>query len=440
MENKSKKSNSTPVMAIAIVAVVIIVIIGSIIAGVLILKIKDKNSNTTEASTEETTEVSQNYEVQLIIPSKLTAEEQQIVDEAKIRHRYADILAGLELAGVWPDDTSLDVSNYIADSAFAISDIDGDGREELIIRIGNLDNMPIEEIVYGYNPETDQIVKEIDEYPGANYYSNGSVMATMSHNHSLGMNFWPYIVYNYDKASDTYTYMYSVATWEKDTAETDENGNPFPVEQDVDEDGVIYIVKDANGNELSDIRDVDQYNTWHDSIFGGANISTQSWIGISKDNYASYTENYLRLLREYAVESSGLSSTDVGLVYLENYGSLDSVKATINKDLDIRIEEDESELFATGYSDDDKVMDFEYADGGSITISDKYVEGLTLLGIAPGTSEEDALKIIKCYGFYEDGDGLYITGDGWDNYAITFEAENGKIKSILIGTYSKYVN
>lgn len=131
------------------------------------------------------------------------------LSEAQIRHYYGGILSQIIAAWQFPDgemDTSALEIGYgeMRDNHFAVTDIDGDGREELIVSYLNASMAGMKEMIYDYDPVLGELKRELTEFPALTYYDNGIIKAEASHNHTCGIDFWPFGLYRYAPESDTY--------------------------------------------------------------------------------------------------------------------------------------------------------------------------------------------------------------------------------------------
>ena len=160
---------------------------------------------------------------------------------ARIRHYYGGILSQITAARQLPDgelDTSALDNGFgdMADNRFAVTDIDGDGREELIVSYSNACTAGMFERVYDYDPVLGELKDEFCAYPALTYYDNGFIKADWSHNQGYG-ELWPFTLYRYDEESDSYVEAGTVATWDKEIREqwfSGPDGQPFPDELDTD--------------------------------------------------------------------------------------------------------------------------------------------------------------------------------------------------------------
>ena len=153
------------------------------------------------------------------ISEKILSQEMlQAVSTAKTRHRYADILSGLYWAGELPDmqvEKADDFYETVQNNSFAVTDIDNDGREELLIVYSTASMAGMFEVIYDYEPASDQLKQQLCVWPAVSFYDNGMVKAEASHNHSYG-ELWPYAFYQYQKDSDTYEMIAYVDAWNKE--------------------------------------------------------------------------------------------------------------------------------------------------------------------------------------------------------------------------------
>lgn len=165
---------------------------------------------------------------------------------------------GLELGY---DDTDLSLNK------FAVTDIDEDGKQELLIVYTTTYYGGNTLMVYDYSEDTGELREELRAFPGVSFLGGGMAKANMSHNHSDSFNVWPYSVYVYDFTGDRYLPAYQISGWEKEL-----KPDGFPEEVDADGDGLIYIISDANDHSLTLYEDTREYERWarHMSLDGEA--------------------------------------------------------------------------------------------------------------------------------------------------------------------------
>lgn len=153
-------------------------------------------------------------------------------------------------SNVQPPASSLD---SISDNRFAIYDIDNDGGDELIIEYTSTITAGMLLLIYDYDEETQSLRQQFCEFPLATFYDNGSIQAGISHNQGLAGAFWPYTLYQYDAAADSYVSVGLVDAWDKARKEAD-----FPDDIDKDGDGIVYYLPSAPDTPV----DAEEYSRW----------------------------------------------------------------------------------------------------------------------------------------------------------------------------------
>ena len=90
----------------------------------------------------------------------------------------------------------------IEDESFAILDVDGDGKDELLVSISNTYVAGMTEVIYGYDEQTGGVLVEAQNHLAVTHYP-GLLHVMASHNHGYaGDVMWPYQVSIYDEAED----------------------------------------------------------------------------------------------------------------------------------------------------------------------------------------------------------------------------------------------
>lgn len=174
----------------------------------------------------------------------------------------------------------------VATNHFAVYDIDGDGKEELIITYSTTYTAGQAELVYGYDNTLGTVKEELRAYPNLTYYDNGVVEEQMSHNHGMAADgdFWPYILYQYNKETDCYDVIASVDAWSRTYREEDYDGKPFPEDVDADGDGMVYYIMEGGTYALENPVDGAEYQLWRDSYMKGTRRIQVSYIKLTPDN------------------------------------------------------------------------------------------------------------------------------------------------------------
>lgn len=154
------------------------------------------------------------------------------------------------------------------ENKYAIADVDGDGKEELVISFVTAPVVGQAEQVYGYDEATGALKQELSEFPMVTYYTNGIAEVGWSHNQGwAGERLWPYSLFFYNTEKNEYELRYSIDAWDKTLSDKDADGNPYP--EDVDKNGDGYVVILTEGDESKYIS-AEDYEAWRNETLGGA--------------------------------------------------------------------------------------------------------------------------------------------------------------------------
>ncbi|MBD5513594.1 MAG: hypothetical protein HDR06_02810 [Lachnospiraceae bacterium] len=380
------------------------------------------------------------------------AEKTQVLYEAQTRHYYSGILSQIIAAWQLPDG-ELDTSSLDAgfgemrDNHFAVTDIDGDGREELIVSYSNACMAGMEEIIYDYNPVLGQLKREFTQFPALTYYDNGIIKAEWSHNQGPG-EFWPFTLYRYEAGSDSYVVVGSVDTWDKVLREEWYEGQPFPDELDTDGDGTMYHIC-KEGEEYSCQYEDYKYNQadfdeWFGRITEGAKELSIEYQPMTYESFEAFTPSYLKLLADEVGKKRTDTASDLGLMILNEDYFLDAAQTLLSEKYDVELEQPEPnvEEWTVGLKDGREVFPFEALNAGHIGYKDEQVDDVTIFGIYPGIRVDGAWENLKTYGFYASPYGevenCLITGEGFGNVSIWFSVENNVVTEITVGPYCAF--
>lgn len=177
---------------------------------------------------------------------------------------YREALNNLLLYNQLPLGQEADIPQTVN---FAIQDIDGDGREELLLNYQGSIMASIQEMVYDYNESKGELYREIWDFPDIRFYGSGYALAEWSHNQTLSES-WPYNLYRYNSGTDQYEPVYVVTAWDKALSETDASGNPFPDAADVSGAGRVYMIEDSATGQVSGPMDTADYEKWYSDTLG----------------------------------------------------------------------------------------------------------------------------------------------------------------------------
>ena len=388
----------------------------------------------------------------------ISAREAEALKTAQVRHYYSGVLSQLIAAWQLPDmevDTSSLEQGFgeMRDNTFAVTDIDGDGREELIISYGSASMAGMFEVIYDYDPQSGQLRQEFLNFPSITYYDNGVIIAQASHNHSRGEDFWPVAFYRYQAERDSYEWIGYADTWSKQWSEIfdGEENKPFPEELDVDGDGILYNIQngslDAVSYNYEDYRyNKADYEEWYQEIMAGANEIRIDTKPLEYASFADFTPAYLSMLAERANSERTDTEADLGLLILNNEEEhfLDASKRLLTEKYGITLEQPypDNEDQAVGMFDGKEIFSFMDLNAGCLSYGDEKIGDVTIFGIYPGMSAENAWNKLKAYGFYASPYGevenCLITGEGFGNISISFMEEERKVTTISVGPFCAF--
>lgn len=183
-------------------------------------------------------------------------------------------------------DQPLGAEEDLTKNLFSVLDVDGDGREELLLEYVTAQPMAgLTTIVYDY--KDGELVEEFAEFPDLTFYGNGTVTAGWSHSQGLaGDNFWPYTLYQYDTATDTYVRVAMVDAWDKTLRDTDGDGIPFPEDADKDGNGIVYYIMTGGMYERKDPVDGPDHQAWLESYTEGTQPMRILFLSLTEENLA----------------------------------------------------------------------------------------------------------------------------------------------------------
>lgn len=385
-----------------------------------------------------------------------------------IRDYYSEIITEYGISGYFPIeaeeidaeyDSGYDESYYEeydsgynysgpGEGEYALIDIDGDEREELLLHVSGGTVAGEGLVIYGYNPDTRELIIELSNYPyiiGA--YDNGMLEIGLSHNQGLaGDVLWPYFLYQYDEETDTYKEVAQVDAWDGNTFPSGWQGD-FPDNIDTDGDKILYSIYKYGSGEDPEWVENSQYEEWHNSYINGANQKEIEWLNLDEgDIYSSIDELNKYIFDSYA-DTHEIPESDIGYMYVNDTidaGMGDATEKVFNylKDsygLEVQIQS-EGMMQADALQEGERVLYTDYDTMYALNYENKQVEDLTIFGIYPGMDVDEAMDIIKDMNFTqkyneyakEEIDGVYVTGISSGHYEIKIDDENGKVSKVSI--------
>lgn len=196
------------------------------------------------------------------------------------RETYAALLRDLLNSGVLPDGTPVEEDpDY---DTFAVWDVDGDDREELVL----LHISGITAGMTGYVIDFDEgytgggapIYIQMSDYPMFTFYSGGYMTAGASHNQGwAGEVLWPYSLYRHTEG-DSYTCIATVDAWDADRWPDAYGEGSEAAQVHQRNGGAVYFVSYTYASELPDDRrslvlDRDGYDAWLEELALGEAVA-----------------------------------------------------------------------------------------------------------------------------------------------------------------------
>lgn len=210
-------------------------------------------------------------------------------ENAPARKAYAAALKTLLDMNVLPDGTdcsdgysgSIPERKTMAENQFSVYDVDGDGREELILLYTTAITAGEQGFVLDYDEKTETLHIQLSEYPALTFYADGAVMAGWSHNQGKGGAFWPYFLYVYDPDTDSYTQVGAVDAWDKTLVP-----EGYPTDIDVSNTGFVYYIYKDVAAEWDQIDPVDAaaYRAWIAPYLGDGEKLALPYTALTAEN------------------------------------------------------------------------------------------------------------------------------------------------------------
>ncbi|WP_294511591.1 hypothetical protein [uncultured Intestinimonas sp.] len=210
------------------------------------------------------------------------------------RTLYAQVLTTLLDENLLPGEIN-DPAGYtgtvaereaMTENQFAVCDVDGDGREELVIQYITANMVAgMQALIYDTD-ENGRLHLQFSEFPNLTFYDNGAIQAGWSHNQGLAGGFWPYTLYVYDPESDLYRDVGSVDAWSRDYQPQN-----YPADTDTSGTGFVYYVYRDMGTEYGLLSPVDEseYLQWREEYLAGAAELELPWQSLTAEHIQTLT-------------------------------------------------------------------------------------------------------------------------------------------------------
>lgn len=209
-------------------------------------------------------------------------------DPEDSRKIFGEILWNAYLKGELYDGSKLDWTSTegAAENHFAVTDIDGDGREELLLSWTNASTAGHCFVIYGC--WRGAVYTQFTGFPSLRFYDNAAIEEDWSHNQGWSGRFWPHYAYRYNPQSDLYEQVGFVEGWDKQL-----QPEGFPVDLDADGDGLVYDVRPADfdwtGSRYAPERMMDgpAFEEWRQTYLNGAQQVELELLPLTEENIAA---------------------------------------------------------------------------------------------------------------------------------------------------------
>lgn len=161
---------------------------------------------------------------------------------------YAAILKNLLYSGILPDGASIGLQG--GSGQFALCDVDGDGKEELVLTYDPGVVSGMVGYVIGYDGESRTARIQVAEFPAFEFLANGNLKAPDSHNQTDG-EAWPYSLYRYLPESDSYEWVGHIHT--ADRKYMGAHPEEYPAWADVSGTGTVYYIGEGEDGQWGSV-------------------------------------------------------------------------------------------------------------------------------------------------------------------------------------------
>lgn len=222
-------------------------------------------------------------------PAEKISEENQLCTQ-----KYKEAMKNLLTAKVFPNgdkaytDEGDDTYGW-GENDFAITDIDGDSIDELLIQVGNAPTVGEVFYIFQYDAAADSFRTELAEFPAVDFFEGGWLTVQAAQNQGMGGDFWPYAIYKYNAEKDVYEQQYYIDAWDKEYFPEDYQGNPYPSKVDTSKTGIVYyIYKDIN--KAVDPVDKTEYDKLVADTYGNSTENMVDYKKITEENIEAIGE------------------------------------------------------------------------------------------------------------------------------------------------------
>ena len=190
--------------------------------------------------------------------------------------QYRALLTTLLTDNVLPDGKEVELGKP-EETTFAVTDMDGDGKPELLLRLHSADTC--QELLYG--TDADGFLKaELKANAEVSWFSGGVATEADEAGDYTGA-FVPYTLWEYEADVDGYRCAAYVNALSRAALAAEDNEDEYPEEADTSSSGTVYYI----GSDLPS--DVTEYTAWHDTWAEGAEALTPECLPLTEENIAA---------------------------------------------------------------------------------------------------------------------------------------------------------
>ncbi len=216
-------------------------------------------------------------------PGEFMEEEPEGIEDAEEDEVYGSILQEIIENGIFPATAGAVCDGMPYDNTYSVMDVDGDGREELLVNYTNTFSYGSMVLyIYDYDRNTKEVYIEYAGFPDMTIYENGYLKEEASHNHGRSNldDFWPYYLYQYNEETDIYERTACMDAWEQREEDAE-----FPSKKDTDGDGIVYYDFADDYYEPQNIMDNAEYEKWCENYNTAKKIEILWYPIISEEKY-----------------------------------------------------------------------------------------------------------------------------------------------------------
>ncbi|MBQ6181912.1 MAG: hypothetical protein IJK31_09550 [Ruminococcus sp.] len=217
-------------------------------------------------------------------------------EKAPPRAVFSAALGGIFKEGNIPGYGQIDISSDSGNCKFAVTDLEGDGNEEMIFVCGGTSAQSIA-VIYGIDEEG-KLFEKAGVSPDITLYSNGTLISRYSHAAGPSGDFMPYTLLKLSADGKKYEAVAAVDAIDKASVEAAaqeaagvgaEPPYAYPEEYDTSNSGKVYLISSPDGS--GDLRTVDvtEYESWLAQYTGGASVISPDYKQLTTDNISELT-------------------------------------------------------------------------------------------------------------------------------------------------------